>query len=115
MGKFGAQKNYHYFHVEPKDYKDKGGRSWDVEIEDMVAYPVIETFISRYPESVEEQFMRGQTVKVVINGKPVERDGQTFDYKMMLIDHVRQHAGVDDLAMLVEVLKKARKCMRLKN
>ncbi len=115
MRKFGAQKNRHYFHLERPDYKDKGGRSWEVEIEDMLAWPLLDTFIRQYPDAVEERFQRGQTHKVVIQGKPVERDGQTFDYKMMLTDHVRHQASLDDLAMLVAVLKKARKCMGLKD
>lgn len=114
MGKFGAQKNRHYFHLERPDYKDKAGVSWPVEIEDMLAWPLLESFINQHPEAVEERFQRGAVQKVVINGKPSERDGQTFDYKMMLTDHVRQRAAVDDLMMLVELLKKARKYMGLK-
>ena len=115
MRKFGAQKNRHYFHLERKDYKDKGGKSWDVEIEDMVAWPLLEAFTHQYPEAVEERFQRGQTHKVVIQGKPVQRDGREFDYKVMLTDHIRQHAAIDDLALLVAILKKARKCMGLKD
>ena len=115
MRKFGAQKNRHYFHLERPDYKDKGGKSWDVEIEDMLAWPLLEAFICQYPEAIEERFQRGQTHKVVIQGKPVERDGQTFDFKMMLTDRVRRQATVDDLKMLMEILKKARKCMGLKD
>jgi hypothetical protein len=57
----------------------------------------------------------GPVTKIVINGKPVERDGHTFDYKMMLAEYVRQRAAVDDLAELVNLLKKARQCMGLKN
>ncbi len=98
MRKFNARKNRHFFHLERKDYKDKGGKSWDVEIEDMIAYPVIESFISQYPESVEARFQMGIVMKVVINGKPVERDGRTFDYKMMLTDHIRQQAPVERVA-----------------
>ena len=45
----------------------------------------------------------------------IEQDSKTFDYKMMLTDHVRQQATIDDLAMLVELLQKARKCMGLKD
>ncbi|MDX1522150.1 MAG: DUF3883 domain-containing protein, partial [Anaerolineae bacterium] len=115
MRKFGAQKNRHYFHLERHDYRDKSGKSWDVEIEDMLAWPLLESFINRYAEAVEERFQRGAVHKVVIQGKPVERDGQTFDYKMMLTDHVRQQATVEDMAMLVALLKKARKCMGLKS
>jgi hypothetical protein len=114
MGKFGAQKNRHYFHLERPDYKDKAGVSWPVEIEDMLAWPLLESFINQHPEAVEERFQRGAVQKVVINGKPSERDGQTFDYKMMLTDHVRQRASVDDLMMLVELVMKARKYMGLK-
>lgn len=44
----------------------------------------------------------------------MERDGQIFDYKMMLAEHIRQQATVEDLAMLVELLQKARNCMGLK-
>jgi superfamily II DNA or RNA helicase len=114
MRKFGAQKNRHYFHLERPDYKDKGGKSWPVEIEDMLAWPLLDTFIRHHPEAVEERFQRGTVQKVVIQGKPVERDGQTIDYKMMLTEYVRQQATVDDLAMLVELLQKARKCMGLR-
>jgi superfamily II DNA or RNA helicase len=114
MSKFGAKKNTHFFHLERPEYKDKSGASWAVEIEDMLAWPLLEAFISQYPEAIEERMQRGAVQKVVIQGKPVERDGQSFDYKMMLTEHVRQQATVDDLAMLVELLKKARKCMGLK-
>ena len=54
-----------------------------------------------------------QVIKYVVVGKPVERDGQTYDYKVLLAEHVRQCATLDDLEMLVELLKKARKCMRI--
>ncbi|MCB9076291.1 MAG: hypothetical protein H6631_01740 [Anaerolineaceae bacterium] len=56
-----------------------------------------------------------RTNKVVINGKPVERDGQTFDYKMMLTEYIRRQAAVDDLMLRVELLKKARNWMGLKD
>ena len=36
MSRFGAQKNRHFFLLARADYKDKGGKSWDVEIEDML-------------------------------------------------------------------------------
>jgi len=49
-------------------------------------------------------------MKFVIAGKPVERDGQTYDYKVLLAEHVRQCATLDDLEALVELLRKARKC-----
>ena len=70
--------------------------------------------MTQYPDAVEARFQMGPVMKVVINGKPVERDGQTFDYKMMLAEHVRQQATLDDLAMLVELLQRARRCMGLK-
>jgi len=57
----------------------------------------------------------GCVIKFVINGKPVERDGQTYDYKMMLAEYAHQRATLDDLALLVDLLKKARKCMGLKS
>ena len=41
------------------------------------------------------------------------RDGQTYDYKMMLAEHVRQRATPDDLEILVELPMKARNCMNL--
>jgi hypothetical protein len=79
------------------------------------SYPLVAEFSQQHPDAVEARFQMGQVVKVVINGKPLERDGQTFDYKMMLTEHVRQQSTVDDLAELVDLLKKARKCMGLKN
>jgi hypothetical protein len=115
MARFKAQKNRHYFQLERKDYKDKGGKSWEVEIEDMLAFRLIDAFVSQYPDAVEAHFQMGPVTKIVINGKPVERDGHTFDYKMMLAEYVRQQATVDDLAELVNLLKKARQCMGLKN
>jgi hypothetical protein len=54
-------------------------------------------------------------IKFVINGNPVEKGGQTCDYKMMLAEHVCGHATLDDLVPLIELLKKARKCMRLRD
>lgn len=36
MSHLGAQKNCHYFWLERPDFKDKGGKSWDIEIEDML-------------------------------------------------------------------------------
>jgi hypothetical protein len=114
MARFGAKKNTHYFHLERPDYRDKSGASWAVELEDMLAWSLLETFIRQFPEAIEERGQRGTVQKVVIQGKPVERDGQTFDYKMMLTEYVRQQATVDDLAMLVDLIKKARRCMGLK-
>jgi hypothetical protein len=114
MARFKAQKNRHYFQLERKDYKDKGGKSWEVEIEDLLAFRLIDAFVTQYPDAVEARFQMGPVTKIVINGKPVEREGQTYDFKMMLADYVRQQATVDDLAMLVALLKKARQCMGLK-
>ncbi len=113
MHRFGAQKNRHFFQLERKEYKDKGGKSWDVEIEDMLPQLLIKAFVHQHPDAIEERFQRREVVKFVISGKPVERDGQTHDYKMMLAEHVRRHATLDDLMSLVELLQKARKCMRL--
>ncbi|MBK8904534.1 MAG: DUF3883 domain-containing protein [Anaerolineaceae bacterium] len=114
MHRFGAQKNRHFFQLERHDYKDKSGKSWDVEIEDMLPWSLLESFIHQYPEAVEERFERGEVQKVVILGKPVERDGQTFDFKMMLTEYVRQQAKVDDLSQYVDLLLRARRCMGLK-
>jgi superfamily II DNA or RNA helicase len=114
MHRFGAQKNRHFFQLERKDYGDKGGKSWDVEIEDMLPQALVEGFVRQHPDAVEERFQRREVVKFVINGKPVEKGGQTYDYKMMLAEHVRQHAVLDDLEMLIELLRKARECMGIK-
>ncbi|MFQ5616938.1 MAG: hypothetical protein ACE5GO_10845 [Anaerolineales bacterium] len=110
----GSRKNRHFFQLERKDYRDKSGKSWDVEIEDLLPWHLLDAFISEYPVAVEERFQRGTVQKVVVLGKPVKRDGETFDYKMMLTEYVRQYATLDDLAGFVAVLKKARKCMRLR-
>jgi len=119
LEKFGAQKKTHYFQLERADYKDKGGTMWDVEIEDMLPYALIKSFIDQYPDAVEQQFMQrveGQSVhKVVIQGKPMTQpDGQIHDYKQLLTDHVRQQATLEDLTKLVGLLQQARKCMKLK-
>ena len=79
----------------------------------MLPQSLVEGFVRQHPDAVEERLQRREVVKFVINGKPVERDGQTYDYKMMLAEHVRQHGTLDDLEMLVKLLNKARKCMRL--
>ena len=111
MSRFNAQKGRHFFHLERPDYKDKSGKSWPVEIEDLLPWPLLEAYIAEYPEAVEERFQRGDVHKVVILGRPVERDGQTFDYKMMLTEYVRQRASVDDMSQFVDLLRKARKCI----
>jgi hypothetical protein len=86
MSRFGAHKNRHFFQLERPDYKDKSGKSWPVEIEDLLPWPLLEAYITQYPDAVEESFQRGDVHKVVIQGKPLERDGQVFDYKMMLTE-----------------------------
>jgi hypothetical protein len=85
-----------------------------VEIEDLLPWPLLEAFITEYPDAVEERFQRGAVHKVVIQGKPLERNGQVFDYKMMLTETVRQRANVADLAGFIDLLTKARRCMALK-
>ena len=67
-----------------------------------------------YPEAVEEHYQRGDVHKVVIQGKPVQRDGQVFDYKMMLTEFVKQRATAEDMTAMVTLLRKARSCMGLK-
>lgn len=114
MRRFNAQKNRHYFHLEREDYKDKAGKSWAVEIEDMLPWSLLETFITEHPEAVEERFQRSGVHKVVILGKPIERDGQTYDYKMMLTEFVKQYATANDLMQFINLIRKARKCMGLK-
>jgi hypothetical protein len=114
MSRFGAHKNRHFFQLERPDYRDKAGKSWPVEIEDLLPWPLLEAFIKEYPDAVEERFQRGDVHKVVIQGKPVERDGQVFDYKMMLTEYVRQRANAAHLAGFIDLLAKARKCMALK-
>jgi hypothetical protein len=115
MRGFGAQKNRHFFQLERVDYKDKGGKSWDVEIEDMLPQALVEDFVRQHPQAVEEQFQRREVSKYVISGKPVERDGQTYDYKVMLAEYARRQATPDDLEVLVDLLKRARKCMGIKD
>lgn len=115
MSGFGAQKNRHYFQLSRADYKDKGGKSWDVEIEDMLPQALVEAFIQQYPEAEEERFQRQNVRKFVIDGRPVERDGKTYDYKMMLVDYIDRYAKLDDLQELLKVLRTARKCMGVKN
>jgi hypothetical protein len=115
MRRFGAQKNRHFFQLARADYKDKGGKSWDVEIEDMLPQALVEAFVRQHPDAVEERFQRREVIKFVINGNPVEKGGQTRDYKMMLVEHVRRQATLDDLMPLVELLRKARKCMGIKS
>ncbi len=114
MHRFGAQKNRHFFQLERPDYKDKSGKSWDVEIEDLLPWPLLAAFIAQYPEAVEERFERGGVQKVVILGRPVERDGQIFDYKMMLTEFAKQQSSLDDLVQFVHLLQKARQCMGIK-
>lgn len=113
MGRFSAQKNRHFFQLERPDFKDKAGRSWDVEIEDMLPWPTVQAFIQAYPEAVEEQYQRGDVHKVIIQGKPLVRDGATYDFKMMLAEYVRQHATAQDMQAYIAVLRRARQCMGL--
>ncbi len=114
MKRFNAQKGRHFFQLERADFRDKAGKSWDVEIEDMLPWPLVESFIVQYPDAVEERFQRGDVHKAVIQGKPLERDGQVFDFKMMLTEHVRRQATVADMQEFVAVLVRARKCMGFK-
>jgi CheY-like chemotaxis protein len=113
MYRFHAQKNRHFFQLERQNFKGKDGRSWDVEIEDLLPWPLLEAFINLHPRAIEERFQRGDIHKVVIQGQLVEQDGKLYDYKMMLTDYISQHATLDDLINIVNVLKKARKCMGL--
>lgn len=63
MSKFGVRKNTHFFHLNRPDYRDKSGASWPVEIEDMLAWPLLEAFIGQYPEAIEERSQRGRYKK----------------------------------------------------
>ncbi|MFC2037219.1 protein NO VEIN domain-containing protein [Chloroflexota bacterium] len=114
MSRFGAQKNRHFFQLTRGDFRDKGGKSWDVEIEDLLPQALVEGFVRQHPDAVEERFQRRDVVKHVIVGKPMQRAGKTYDYKMMLVEYAIRNAGLDDLLPLAELLKKARKCMALK-
>jgi hypothetical protein len=114
MHRFGAQKNRHYFQLARSDYRDKSGNSWDVEIEDMLPERLVESFAELHPDAIEEQFQRQGVKKYTIRGRPVKREGQVYDYKMLLVEYVRQVAMSDDLSQLVEVLKRALKCLGLK-
>ncbi|MFZ5916063.1 MAG: helicase-related protein [Chloroflexota bacterium] len=115
MSRFGAQKNRHFFQLARADFKDKGGKSWDVEIEDLLSQELVEGFVQQHPQAVEERLQRRDVVKFVINGKPVDREGQTCDYKMMLAEYACQHATLDDLKPLVDLLIQARKCLSLES
>jgi len=46
---FGAQKNRHFFLLTRDDYRDKGGKSWDVEIEDMLPQSLVKTLCASIP------------------------------------------------------------------
>ena len=115
MRRFGAHKNCHFFQLERPNYKDKAGKSWPVEIGELLPWPLIEAFINQYPDAVEERFQGGDVQKVGIHGKPLEQDGQVFDFKMMLTETVRQRANAADLAGFTDLLAKARRCMALKD
>jgi hypothetical protein len=80
MSHFGAQKNRHFFQLARADYKAKGGKSWDVEIEDMLSRALVEAFVWQYPDAVEERMQRRDVLKLVINGRSVKKGGQTYDY-----------------------------------
>lgn len=113
MSRFGAQKNRHFFQLARDDFKDRAGKSWDVEIEDMLPQALVEAFVRQHPEAVEERFQRGDVVKVVINGKPLEKNGQTYDFKILLTEYACQHATLEDLQPLVALLIQAHTCMGL--
>jgi hypothetical protein len=49
--------------------------------------------------------------KIVIDGKPREIDGKKHDFKVMLYQFARDRSGTYDLGQLVEVLRRAQKCM----
>lgn len=114
MHGFGAQKNRHYFCLSRVDYRDKSGQSWDVEIEDMLPQSLIEQFVLQHPDAVEERLQRSNVSKYTIRGRPLKKNGQTYEFKEMLVEFVRQHATFEDLSLMIKVLKKARKCMGLK-
>ncbi len=113
MTKFGAQKNRHFIQLARADYRDKGGHSWDVEIEDMLPRHLLEAFAQQYPEAIEDRRQRGEVVKFVIDGRPIEREGQRYDYKMLLTEFISQQATLENLTTLVELLLSARSCMGL--
>ena len=45
-----CQKNQHYFQLRQADYRDKGGKSSDVEIKDMVLRAPVQGFVHQYAE-----------------------------------------------------------------
>jgi hypothetical protein len=84
-----------------------GGEAGQMAAEAMLQPAPIEAFVRKRPDAVEERLQRRDVVKFVIHGKPVEKAGQTHDYKMMPAEYARENTGVDDLGMLVKVLEKA--------
>ena len=113
MRQLGLEKNRHYFQLERKGYRSNDGRSWDVEVEDLLPWHLIEAFISRHPEAVEERLQRGRVQKVVVRGSVRQENQEIINYKLQLAEFVRQNATTDDLAAFVTILNKARKCMNL--
>jgi CheY-like chemotaxis protein len=113
MRQFNLQKNRHFFQLECKGYQGNDGRTWDVEIEDLLPWHLLETFINQFPEAIEERFQRGHLQKVVVKSRVVQEDGNIVNYKLHLAEYVRQNAVLDDLAAFINVLNKARKCMKL--
>jgi hypothetical protein len=111
LSKLGLQKNRHFFNLERPEYRDKGGKSWDVEIEDLLPAPVVEEFVSLHPDAQEAAYERGGVKKIVIDGKPREVDGKKRDFKVMLYEFARERTGAPDLGLLVDVLRRAQKCM----
>lgn len=81
----------------------------------MVPQSLVEALVRQHPDAVEERFQRREVAKYVINGKTVEKGDQTYDYKVMLAEYVRQHATLEDLRGFAELLQKARKCMGIKS
>jgi len=114
LSKLGLQKNRHFFNLERSDFRDKGGRSWDVEIEDLLPAALVQDFIRLYPDAQESAYERSGVKKIVVDGKPREIDGKKHDFKVMLYEYVRDRGGVTDLGQLLDVLGKAQKCMGAK-
>jgi len=113
MRQFGLQKNRHYFQLEIEDYKAKDGRSWDVEIEDLLPRHILESFVEENPMAIEELLQRGNIQKIAIHGPIKQADGTFVNYKLLLAEYVRRNAVGDDLKAFISILNKARKCMDL--
>jgi hypothetical protein len=114
FSRLGLQKNRHFFNLERADFRDKGGKSWDVEIEDLLPLPLVEDFVHLHPEAQEAAYERSGVKKIVIEGKPRDVAGKRQDFKTMLYQFARDHVPAIDTGSLIDLLRRAQKCMGVK-